>query len=146
MVFYQPLYLTNQSFQTCNLYSCSASSIFLEIRNTACIHRILCKKTSANFGQGNRVSTSLLYAKHQAFLSCWHSCQLLWFAGCPLLNAISIDIFPVQLNWRIDAFELWCWRRLLRVPWTARRSNQSILKETNYEYTLEGLLLKLKLH
>ena len=46
---------------------------------------------------------------------------------------------------RVDAFELWCWRRLLRVPWTARRSNQSILKEINPEYSLEGLLLKLKL-
>ena len=46
---------------------------------------------------------------------------------------------------RIDAFELWCWRRLLRVPWTARRSNQSILKEITPEYSLEGLMLKLKL-
>ena len=46
---------------------------------------------------------------------------------------------------RIDAFELWCWRRLLRVPWTARRSNQSILKKTSPEYSLEGLMLKLKL-
>ena len=46
---------------------------------------------------------------------------------------------------RIDAFELWCWRRLLRVPWTARRSNQSILKELSPEYSLEGLMLKLKL-
>ena len=48
-------------------------------------------------------------------------------------------------HWRIDAFELWCWRRLLRVPWTARRSNQSILKEISPEYSLEGLMLKLKL-
>ena len=47
--------------------------------------------------------------------------------------------------WRTDAFELWCWRRLLRVPWTARRSNQSILKEISPEYSLEGLMLKLKL-
>ena len=47
--------------------------------------------------------------------------------------------------WSIDAFELWCWRRLLRVPWTARRSNQSILKEINPDYLLEGLMLKLKL-
>ena len=47
--------------------------------------------------------------------------------------------------WRIDAFELWCWRRLLRIPWTARRSNQSILKEISPEYSLEGLMLKLKL-
>ena len=46
---------------------------------------------------------------------------------------------------RTDAFELWCWRRLLRVPWTARRSNQPILKEINPEYSLEGLVLKLKL-
>ena len=48
-------------------------------------------------------------------------------------------------HWRIDAFELWCWRRLLRVPWTARRSNQSILKEINPEISLEGMVLKLKL-
>ena len=46
---------------------------------------------------------------------------------------------------RINAFKLWCWRRLLRVPWTARRSNQSILKEINPDYSLEGLMLKLKL-
>ena len=48
-------------------------------------------------------------------------------------------------HWRIDAFELWCWRRLLRVPWTARRSNQSILKEINPGISLEGMMLKLKL-
>ena len=48
-------------------------------------------------------------------------------------------------RWRIDAFELWCWRRLLRVPWSARRSNQSVLKEISPEYSLEGLMLKLKL-
>ena len=48
-------------------------------------------------------------------------------------------------HWRVDAFELWCWRRLLRVPWTARRSNQSILKEISPEYSLKGLMLKLKL-
>ena len=47
-------------------------------------------------------------------------------------------------QWRIDVFELWCWRRLLRVPWTARRSNQSILKEISPEYSLEGQMLKLK--
>ena len=75
-------------------------------------------------------------------------------AKVPLVKAI---IFPVVMygceSWtikkaehrRIDAFELWCWRRLLRVPWTARRSNQSILKEISPEYSLEGLMLKLKL-
>ena len=47
-------------------------------------------------------------------------------------------------SWRIDAFELWCWRRLLRVPWTTRRSNQSILKEISSEYSLEGLILKVQ--
>ena len=70
---------------------------------------------------------------------------------------IKAMVFPVVMygceswtikkaeSWRIDAFELWCWRRLLRVPWTARRSNQSILKEISPEYSLEGLMLKLKL-
>ena len=48
-------------------------------------------------------------------------------------------------HWRIDGFELWCWRRLWRIPWTARRSNQSILKDISPEYSLEGLMLKLKL-
>ena len=69
---------------------------------------------------------------------------------------IKAMVFPVVMygceSWtikkpehrRIDAFELWCWRRLLRVPWTARRSNQSILKEISPEYSLEGLMLKLK--
>ena len=72
----------------------------------------------------------------------------------PLVKAM---VFPVVMyrceSWtvkkaerqRIDAFEMWCWRRLLRVPWTARRSNQSILKEISPEYSLEGLMLKLKL-
>ena len=74
-----------------------------------------------------------------------------------LLPKIKAIIFPVVMygyeSWiikqaecqRIDAFELWCWTRLLRVPWTARRSNQSILKKVNPEYSLEGLLLKQKL-
>ena len=56
----------------------------------------------------------------------------------------ELDIKKAE-HWRIDAFELWCWRRLLRVPRTARRSNQSVLKEINPEYSLEGLMLKLKL-
>ena len=73
------------------------------------------------------------------------------------VHLIKDMIFPVVMygceSWtirkaehrRIDAFELWCWRRLLRVPWTARRSNQSILKEISPAYSLEGLMLKLKL-
>ena len=73
------------------------------------------------------------------------------------VHLVKTMVFPVVINgcaswtikkaerWRIDAFELWCWRRLLRVPWTARRSNQSILKEVSPECSLEGLMLKLKL-
>ena len=57
----------------------------------------------------------------------------------------ELDYKESWVPWRIDAFELWCWRRLLRVPWTARRSNQSILREISPEYSLEGLMLKLKL-
>ena len=72
------------------------------------------------------------------------------------VQLVKAMIFPVVMygyeswtirkaeHWRIDAFELWCWRRTLRVPWTAVRSNQSILKETSPEYSLEGLMLKLK--
>ena len=74
------------------------------------------------------------------------------------VHLVKAMVFPVVMygckswtikkaeSWRIDAFELWCWRRLLRVPWTTRRSNQSILKEISPEYSLEGLMLKLKLH
>ena len=73
------------------------------------------------------------------------------------VHLVKAMVFPVVIfgcgSWttkkaerhRIDAFELWCWRRLLRVPWTARRLNQSILKEISHEYSLEGLMLKLKL-
>ena len=73
------------------------------------------------------------------------------------LHLVKAMVFPVVMygceSWtvkkaesqRIDAFELWCWRRLLRIPWTARRSNQSILKEINPGISLEGMILKLKL-
>ena len=73
------------------------------------------------------------------------------------VHLLKVMVFPVVMyrceswtikkaeHWRIDAFELWCWRRLLRIPWTARRSYQSILKEISSAYSLEGLMLKLKL-
>ena len=72
------------------------------------------------------------------------------------VRIVKVMVFPVVMykceswiikkaeHWRIDAFEVWCWRRLLKVPWTTRRSNQSILKEINPEYSLEGLMLKMK--
>ena len=74
-----------------------------------------------------------------------------------MIYLVKAMVFPVVMYgweswtiknaecWRTDASELWCWRRLLRVPWTARRSNQSVLKEISPEYSLEGLMLKLKL-
>ena len=64
-----------------------------------------------------------------------------------LVSHVWIEIWTIRKAEckRTDAFELWCWRRLLRVPWTARRSNQSVLKESNPEYSLAGLMLKLKL-
>ena len=62
----------------------------------------------------------------------------------PLISILICELEKAECQ-RIDAFELWCWRRLLRVHWTARRSNQSILKKINPEYSLEGLMLKLKL-
>ena len=83
-----------------------------------------------------------------------NSRDITWPTKVRLVKAM---VFPIVMygceSWtkkraehqRIDAFELWCWRRLLRVPWTARRSNQSILKEISPEYSLEGLMLKLKL-
>jgi len=98
-------------------------------------------------------------------------CSLLWLSSTPLdsilksrditlpteVCLVKAMVFPVVMygceswtikkaeHWRIDAFEVWCWRRLLRVLWSARRSNQSILKEISPDYSLEGLVLKLKL-
>ena len=85
--------------------------------------------------------------KYQMLVRMWRSLNhymsllLMWNgeAGCGSWTIRKTEC------WRIDAFELWCWRRLLRVPWTARRSNQSIVKEINPEYSLEGLMMKHKL-
>ena len=86
--------------------------------------------------------------------SIFQSRDVIWPTKVRLVKAM---VFPVVMygceswtvkkveRWRTDAFELWCWRRLLRVPWTARRSNQSILQEISPENSLEGLMLKLKL-
>ena len=98
------------------------------------------------------------FKKHLAFI--WSvgehsiSCYINWIYMSIIVIAM---VFPVVMyrceswtikkaeHWRIDAFELWCWRRLLRVPWTSRRSKQSILKEISPEYSLQGLILKLRL-
>ena len=124
---------------------------------------------------GETVRDYFLYSKITADGDCSHEikrCLLLGRKGMTNLDSIlksrgitlstkvhlvTAMVFPVVMYgceiWtikkaecqRIDAFELWCWRRLLRVPWTARRSNQSILKKISPEYSLEGLMLKLKL-
>ena len=89
----------------------------------------------------------------------WQKWTYLWNINrsTDIKNRLMVGVFPVVMHgceswtvkkaehWRIDAFELSCWRRLLRVPWTARRSNQSILKEINPGISLEGMMLKLKL-
>ena len=88
----------------------------------------------------------------------WCTTNIHWLHDLPTkVYIVKAMVFPVVMygceswtikkaeHWRTDAFKLWCWRRLLRVPWTARRSNQSILKEINPEYSREGLMLKLKL-
>ena len=110
---------------------------------------LLVKNLPANAG-----NTGLISHKGQSLDSILQSRDLTLPTKVCIVKA---TVFPVFMygyeSWtikkaecqRIDAFELWCWRRLLRVPWTARRSNQSILKEINPEYSLEGLILKLKL-
>ena len=101
----------------------------------------------------NVQSTSQLHTSHNLD-SILKSRDITWPTKVHLIKAM---VFPLVMygydNWtikkaghqRIDAFKLWSWRRLLRVPWTAQRSNQSILKEISPEYSLEGLMLKLKL-
>ena len=87
----------------------------------------------------------------------FYSSILIYITLSTKVHLVKALVFPVVMygceswtikkaeHWRIDAFELWCWRRLLRVPWTARRSHQSILKEISPVYSLEGLMVKLKL-
>ena len=98
-----------------------------------------------HFLHGRKVMTnlhSILKSRDITFLTEVHLVKFMVFPivmyGCETWTMMKTE------HQRIDAFELWCWRRLLRVPWTARRSNQSILKEISPEYSLEGLMLKLK--
>ena len=106
-----------------------------------CSHEIkrcllLATKVTANLG-------SILKFRDITLLTKVHIVKVMFFPvvmyGCASWTLKKAE------GWRTDAFELWCWRRLLRVPWTARRSNQSILKEISPQYSLEGLMLKLKL-
>ena len=85
-----------------------------------------------------------LHSSFQILICCWLN-ELYWSAKVVLFPVVThgYESWTIKKaeHWRIDAFELWCWRRLLRVPWTAGRSNQSIFKEINPEYSLEGLML-----
>ena len=123
-----------------NRWGNSVRLYFLGLQNDDCSHEI--KRLSLH---GRKVMTNLD--------SILKSRDITLSSEVCLVKAM---VFPVVIygcdSWtiknaehrRIDAFELWCWRRLLRVPWTSRRSNQSMLKEINPEYSLEGLMLKLK--
>ena len=75
----------------------------------------------------------------------WPLYIMKWFQQLVDWTSVISYRYNINEHWRIDAFEVWCWRRLLRVPWTARRSNQSILKEISPGCSLEGMILKLKL-
>ena len=99
------------------------------------IHLLLGRKAMTNLGsilksRDITLLTNVRIVKAMVFPVVMYGCE-------------SWTIKKVE-HWRIDAFELWCWRKLLRVPWIARRSNQSILKRINPEYSLEGLMLKLR--
>ena len=98
---------------------------------------LLGKKAVANLD-------SIIKSRHSTLLTKVHIVKAMAFPVV-IFGCESWTITKAECQ-KIDAFELWCWRRLLRVPWTARRSNQSILKETNPAYSLGGLMLKLKLH
>ena len=95
---------------------------------------------------GRKVTTnldSMLKSRDITLPAKFHLVKAMVFLGV-MYGCESWTIKKAECQ-RIDAFELWCWRRLLRIPWTARRSNQSILQEISPEYSLEGLMLKLKL-
>ena len=112
-----------------------------------CTHYLLCfDKYYESILLGRKVMTnldSILKSRDITLLTKVHLVKAMVFPivmyGCESWTIKKAEC------WRIDAFELWCWRRLLRVPWTARRSNQSILKEISPGCSLEGLMLKLKL-
>ena len=95
------------------------------------IIKIMSNLDSILKSRDNTLPTKVRLVKAMVFLVVMYECE-------------SLTLRKAE-HWRIDAFELWCWRRLLRVPWTARRSNQSILKEISSGCSLEGLMLRLKL-
>ena len=113
--------------------------------------RLFCKMLQKNqnelIGQPNVLSRVELYLEGRKRKKCVCFLEAEDLPDAALISSQECESWTIKKaeNQRIDAYLLWCWRRLLRVPWTARRSNQSILKEISSEYSLEGLMLKLKL-
>ena len=103
----------------------------MKLKDTCSLEDKLCQIRQHIKSRGITLPTEVLTVKAMVFLVVMYGCE-----SCTIKKAERR---------RIDAFELWCWRRLLRVPWIARRFNQSIVKEISPEYSLEGLMLKLKL-
>ena len=110
-------------------------TIAMKLKDTCCLEA----KLMTNLGSILKSILKTFANKGLSSQSYGFSNSHVWMDGCE-----SWTIKKAECR-RIDAFELWCWRRLLRVPWTARRANQSILEEISSEYSLEGLMLKLKL-
>ena len=103
----------------------------MKLKDTYSLERVMTNLDSIFKSRDITLSTEVCLVKAMVFPVVMYECE-------------SWTVKKAECQ-RIDAFELWCWRRLLRVPWTSRRSNQSILKEFSPEYSLEGLMLKLKL-
>ena len=125
-----------QSKQWQVVFSCAPKSLQMVTAAMKLRHMLLGRKAMTNLGsilQSGDITlpTKVCLVKAMFFPVVMYGCE-------------SWTIKKAE-HWRIDAFKLWCWRRLLRVPWTARKSNQSILREISAEYSLEELMLKLKL-
>ena len=137
-------YLFNLAIKSCNKWFNSATCRQTHAALAEC--QAVCEIPRRHLLHGRKVMTnlnSMLKSRDITLPTKVHLVKAMVFPvvmyGCESWTIEKAD------HWRIDAFELWCWRRLLRVPWTEKRSNQAILKEISPEYSLEGLTLKLKL-
>ena len=149
------------NFSQIEVYSCTYACVYLytfffcyEYLNWNCVKRVLCSKITADSDYSHEIKRCLLLGR-KAMTNLDSVLKRRDITLPTKVHIVKTMVFPVVTygyeSWTIkkaecqstDAFELWCWRRFLRVPWTARRSNWSVLKEVNPEYSLEGLMLKL---
>ena len=121
---------------------CRLLDLYLDHKSSICLPANFCKNISLK--KKNYLRRRNLFISQSAVLRCPSLLLYVPYSFPVVMYGCESWTIKKAECWRIDAFELWCWRRLLRVPWTARRSNQSILKEISPEYPLEGLMLKLK--